>query len=90
MNELIEKWKPMMQYTFTDGKSVPEDKYQECAESLENLEKRYKGELPNNEEQFIRVLTFCVSCFANGEKLISTSDFLRDHPEIKEKLDNFV
>jgi hypothetical protein len=34
MHELIEKWKTFMEYKI-DGLSVPEDKWQECAEWLE-------------------------------------------------------
>jgi len=70
MKELIEKWKPMMKYTFENGNSVSVDKYQECAESLENLEKKYKEEIPNNEEQLQSILAFCVKCFADNEMLV--------------------
>lgn len=34
MSEMIEKWKTFMEYKI-DGLSVPEDKWQECAEWLE-------------------------------------------------------
>ena len=41
MKTLIEKWKPLMQYKFKDGNSVPIEKYQE---SLDRLEKLIFGE----------------------------------------------
>ena len=88
MNELIEKWKPMMQFTFKSGNSVPEDKYQECAENLETIEKRYKEDAPNNTEHLHSVLAFCINCFADGKKFGGDiTDFFNDHPEVKNKLD---
>ena len=91
MNELIEKWKPMMQFTFKSGNSVPEDKYQECAENLERIEKRYKEDSPNNTEYLPNVLAFCINCFADGEKFGGDiTDFFNDHQEVLDQIDKSV
>lgn len=76
-----------MQFTFPNGNTVPEDKYQECAENLERIEKRYKEEAFNNREYLHSVLAFCINCFADNEKFGGDiTDFFNDHPEVKEKL----
>lgn len=82
MNTLIEKWKPMLEYKFKNGLSVPEDKYQECAEALERTEIRYKDTNKLND-----LVSFCIHCFAHGEKYGGGYvELLNDHPEIKEQL----
>ena len=91
MNELIEKWKPIMQFNFKSGNSVPEDKYQECAENLERIEKRYKEDSPNNTEYLPNVLAFCINCFADGEKFGGDiTDFFNDHQEVLDQIDKSV
>ena len=41
MKTLIEKWSPILNYKFANGKSVPIDKHQDCAEDLEHLETKH-------------------------------------------------
>ena len=41
MKTLIEKWSPILNYKFANGKSVPIDMHQDCAEDLEYLETKY-------------------------------------------------
>jgi hypothetical protein len=44
MSQLIEKWKNVLTYVSkTDGLTVPENKWQECAEWLEKAEQRENG-----------------------------------------------
>ena len=62
MKTLIEKWKPMMEYKFKDGLSVPEDKHQECAESLEKFETRYKDKPAILKD----LLPYCVKEYSQG------------------------
>ena len=80
-----------MQFTFKSGNSVPEDKYQECAENLERIEKRYKEDSPNNTEYLPNVLAFCINCFADGEKFGGDiTDFFNDHQEVLDQIDKSV
>lgn len=51
-----------MKYKFKDGLSVPEDKYQECAEKLEKFEGRYKDKPKILED----LLPFCVKEYSQG------------------------
>ena len=67
MKTLIEKWKPLLEYKFKDGLSVPEDKYQECAERLEKFETRYK----DKPEVLEDLLPFCIKEYSQcrGDKV---------------------
>ena len=62
MKTLIEKWKSLLEYKFKDGLSVPEDKYQECAERLEKFETRYKDKPAILED----LLPYCVKEYSQG------------------------
>lgn len=80
MKTLIEKWKPLLEYKFKDGLSVPEEKYYECSEKLEKLETRYKDK-PNVLQD---LLPFCVKEYSQGrgDKVGGgLLEFLEDHPQ---------
>jgi hypothetical protein len=79
MINLIEKWKPMLEYTFKDGLSVPKNKYQECAEKLETFEIKYK----NTPDLLKNIVGFCIKEYSQGRDDFSGSilEFLEDHPE---------
>ena len=72
MKTLIEKWTPLLEYKFKDGLSVPEDKYQECAERLEKFETRYK----NKPKVLEGILPFCIKAIACVILSISPGDSL--------------
>ena len=73
----------MLQYVFSDGKSVPLDKYQECAEQLEKIEGQfYEG--VHNENLFKDLLPFCVRTYAEGGKYGGTVDSEEFKKELKE------
>ena len=66
MKTLIEKWKPVLEYKFKSGKSVPIDKYQECAERLERLETKYTQ--AGMKDRLEDLIPFCIRCYAEGDK----------------------
>lgn len=57
----------MLEFKFKDGLSVPEDKYQECAERLEKFETRYKDKPKILKD----LLPFCVKEYSQsrGDKV---------------------
>ena len=79
MKTLIEKWKPMLEYKFEDGLSVPEDKHQECAEKLELFETSYK----ENPTLLGSILGFCIKEYSQGRGKVGGGilEFLKDHPQ---------
>ena len=79
MNELLEKWKPMLEYRFKDGLSVPKNKYQECAEKLERFETKYKDKPDTLKE----IVGFCIKEYSQGREDFGGGilEFLEDHPE---------
>jgi hypothetical protein len=83
MNELIEKWKPILIFKFEDGKSVPEDKYQECSEELEAIEKKYEGNVKYLQE----LIPFCAWTYKTGIKYGGgIEELLEDCPSLKQSL----
>jgi hypothetical protein len=80
MKTLIEKWKPMLEYKFKDGLSVPKNKYQECAEKLDMLEKMYKEDAP---EMLKFILSTCLKEYSQGKEDFGGGilEFLEEHPE---------
>ena len=78
MKELIEKWKPMMEYKFNDGLSVPEDKYLECAEKLDMFEKMYKEDAP---EMLKFILSTCLKEYSQGKENFNggINEFIKDN-----------
>ncbi len=81
MKTLIEKCKPLMEYKFKDGNSVPVEKYRECAEKLEMLETKYTEK--NLKESLNDILPFCVKTYAeNGKIGGGILELLEDHPDL--------
>jgi hypothetical protein len=66
MKTLIEKWKPVLEYKFKSGKSVPIDKHQECAERLEHIETKYTQ--AGMKDRLEDLIPFCIGCYAEGDK----------------------
>jgi hypothetical protein len=66
MKTLTEKWKPLLEYKFKNGVSVPIDKHQECADSLEQIETKYTQ--AGMEDKLEDLIPFCVKCYAEGDK----------------------
>lgn len=79
MTNLIEKWKPMLVYTFKDGSSVPENKYQECAEKLETFESKYKDKPDTLKD----IVGLCIKDYSQGTEDFGGGilEFLEDHEE---------
>ena len=79
MKTLTEKWKPLLEYKFKDGLSVPKNKYQECAEKLEAFETKYK----NRPDLLKNILSFCIKEYSQGREDFGGGilEFLEDHPE---------
>jgi|LauGreDrversion4_2_1035121.scaffolds.fasta_scaffold699951_2 uncharacterized protein with ParB-like and HNH nuclease domain len=79
MKTLIEKWKPMLEYKFKDGLSVPKNKYQECAEKLETFEVKYK----DTPDLLKDVVSLCIKEYSQGKEDFGGGilEFLEEHPE---------
>lgn len=67
-NNVTEKWKPLLVFRSEGNRMVPEDKWDECAEMLEQLEQRYK----DDQGICAVILCECVKSWVNGtEKLFA-------------------
>ena len=66
MKTLIEKWSPILNYKFANGKSVPIDKHQDCAEDLEHLETKYTE--AGMSKHLKNLIPFCAKSYAEEER----------------------
>lgn len=80
--KLTTNWKPVIEYIYIDGKSIPEERQEECLEQLRQVEAKY---IDSKEYNVKKLVPFCSYCYAHGIMYRGgVLGLLQDHKQIED------